>query len=222
MPARTVLSGMSARLEPMAAQHVKGLAEAARSGTFPFTTIPRGRVETRAYVARARAERKTGASLAFTVIDRREGRIVGATRFQNMERWALDPAAGPDAVEIGNSWLCETARGTGINLEVKLLMLRHAFDTWGVRRVSFRVDTRNHRSRAALEKLGATCEGEWRAHSLGLDGVLRDVASYSVLAQEWPAVREIIGMRLSLRSPLPARRPNVPARVMTARTEVNP
>ncbi|MFK0230006.1 GNAT family N-acetyltransferase [Streptomyces sp. NPDC090303] len=221
MPTKTVLSGMSARLEPMAARHVPGLAGAARSGVFPFTPVPLGRAETRAYVARARAERKTGASLAFTVIDRRDGRIVGATRFRTPERWTPGPAVGPDAVEIGDSWLGETAR-SGIDLEVPLLMLRHAFDTWGVRRVSFRIDTRDHRSRAALEKLGVLCAGERHARPPGPDDAPGDVASYSVLAQEWPAVREIIGMRLSLQPPVRARRPNVPARAVAATTEVNP
>ncbi|MFD5110671.1 GNAT family N-acetyltransferase [Streptomyces cinereoruber] len=207
----TALSGMLVQLEPMAVCHVKGLAEAARSGASPFTLVPQGQAETHTYVAQARAEQIAGTSLAFTVIDQRDERIVGATRFKNLEWWTQDSTAGPDVVEIGNSWLCDTAQGSGINLEAKLLMLRYAFESWHVRRVSFWVDIRNHRSRAALEKLGATCEGERRALSPGLDGTERDVASYSVLAQEWPAVREIISMRLSLYPPIGSRRPNVPA-----------
>ncbi|MFK0229954.1 GNAT family N-acetyltransferase [Streptomyces sp. NPDC090303] len=204
----TVLSGLSVRLEPMAMRHVKGLAEAARSGASPFTPVPRGRAETRAYVARAGAERRVRASLAFTVIDRRRG-IVGATRFKGLERRAPDATAGgPDSVEIGNSWLCASARGTDVNLEAKLLMLEHAFESWRAHRVCFRVDTRNHRSRAALEKLGAVCEGEWPAPSLASDGTLREVASYRVLSGEWPAVRDTITLRLSqhprLRAGLPA------------------
>lgn len=76
-------------------------------------------------------------------------------------------------------------------------MLRHAFETWGVRRISFRADARNLRSRAAIERLGATCEGIRRAHSRGLDGVVRNTAFYSILDEEWPTVRDIIELRMS-------------------------
>ncbi|MEU9256299.1 GNAT family protein [Streptomyces sp. NPDC048270] len=197
------------KLESLAPWHAEGLAEAARLGAYAFTPVPHGRREALAYISRARSARKAGRSLAFAVIDRRDDRILGSTRFKNLYRWTPRSIA-PNAVEIGNSWISDAARGSGTNLEAKLLLLRHAFDTWGVRRVSMQVDTRNDRSRAAVEKLGATCEGVWRAHSLGLDGELRSVASYSVLAEEWPAVREIIEMRLSLH-PAPAYRLNVPA-----------
>ncbi|WP_308406725.1 GNAT family protein [Streptomyces sudanensis] len=117
-----------------------------------------------------------------------------------------DPlTAVPDAAEIGNTWIAGCARGTGINAEAKLLMFHHAFDTWGVRRVALRADARNVRSRAAIERLGATCEGVRRAHSRGLDGVVRDTAFYSVLHEEWPAVRSLIELRLAaaVRPPVP-------------------
>ncbi|MEU0002447.1 GNAT family protein [Streptomyces microflavus] len=205
---RTILTGASVRLEPLASCHVKGLAEAARRGVYPFTPVPWGQAETRAYVAQARAEREAGTSLAFAVIDRQDERIVGSTRFRHLDQRAAEPGAIHSAVEIGHSWLSGTTRETDINLEANLLMLRHAFEAWGVRQVSFRVDTRNHRSRAALEKLGATCEGVGRMPSPGLDGALRHVARYSVWAEEWPAVREIIGLRLSLHAPSLVLRPN--------------
>lgn len=109
-----------------------------------------------------------------------------------------DPrTAVPDAAEIGNTWLAPRAQGTGINTEAKLLMLRHAFETWGVRRISLRADARNTRSRVAIERLGATCEGVRRAHSRGLDGAVRSTAFYSILDEEWPAVRAIIQLRIA-------------------------
>ncbi len=109
-----------------------------------------------------------------------------------------DPlTAVPDAAEIGNTWIAGAARGTGINTEAKYLMFRHAFEVWGVRRITLRADARNTRSRIAIERLGATCEGVRRAHSRGLDGAVRDTAFYSVLDDEWPTVRDIVELRMS-------------------------
>lgn len=76
-------------------------------------------------------------------------------------------------------------------------MLRHAFEVWGVQRISLRADARNTRSRAAIERLGATCEGVRRAHSRGLDGEVRSTAFYSILSEEWEAVRDIIELRIA-------------------------
>lgn len=111
--------------------------------------------------------------LSFAVVRATDGRVVGSTRFLELDYWQGplvwpavpgvpfgDPATAiPDAAEIGNTWLSPGAQGTGINTEAKLLMLRHAFETWGVRRISLRADARNGRSRAAMERLGFTCEG---------------------------------------------------------------
>ncbi|MGL5859341.1 MAG: GNAT family N-acetyltransferase [Angustibacter sp.] len=93
-----------------------------------------------------------------------------------------------------------TARRTGINRESKLLLLRVAFDTWQLARVSFRTDSRNTSSRAAIAALGAHFEGVLRAASPAYDGGLRDSASYSILAQEWPAVRSRLAARLKTKT----------------------
>jgi RimJ/RimL family protein N-acetyltransferase len=173
--------------------------------------VPHDLASARGYVERALAEQAAGRAVPFAVVRVDDGRIVGSTRFLELDYWqgplVWPPMSGvpvgdpvtavPDAAEIGNTWLAPYAQGTGINTEAKLLMLRHAFDTWGLRRVSFRADARNVRSRAAIERLGATSEGVRRAHSRGLDGVVRSTAFYSILDEEWPAVRSLVELRLS-------------------------
>ena len=95
----------------------------------------------------------------------------------------------PDTVEIGATWLAVSAQRTGINTEAKLLMLTHAFEAWNVRRVSLITDARNQQSRTAIARLGAQFEGILRAHRIGSDGSVRDSARFSIIAEEWPAVR---------------------------------
>ncbi|MFG2146308.1 GNAT family N-acetyltransferase [Streptomyces sp. NPDC048696] len=213
MAAPVVLTGRMTRLEPLATHHAEALAEAAAEDrtTYAFTPVPHGLDAARGYVDRALAEQAVGRALPFAVVSAADGRVVGCTRFLELDHWQGpmvwppvpgvpygDPAtAVPDAAEVGNTWLAARAQGTGINTEAKLLMLRHAFETWGVRRISFRADARNARSRAAIERLGATCEGVRRAHSRGLDGVVRNTAFYSILDDEWPTVRDIIELQLA-------------------------
>ncbi|MGW2564105.1 GNAT family N-acetyltransferase [Streptomyces sp. NPDC001514] len=213
MPVPVVLAGRKTRLEPLTVHHAEALAEAGAEDltTAAFTLVPHGLQAALSYVDSALAEQAAGRALPFVVVSAADGRVVGSTRFLELDYWQGplvwpavpgvpygDPAtAVPDAAEIGNTWLARSAQGTGVNTEAKLLMLRHAFETWGVRRISFRVDARNLRSRAAVERLGATCEGVRRAHSRGLDGAVRNTAFYSILDDEWPTVRDMIELRIA-------------------------
>ncbi|GEC10539.1 N-acetyltransferase [Streptomyces spinoverrucosus] len=212
MPAPVALTGRLVVLEPLAPHHAQGLAEAsAGDSCHSFTPRPRGVRAARFYIAAALEQQETGTVLPFAVIRRTDNRIVGSTRFLAMDYWqgplTWPPAprgplgdhhtAAPDAAEIGGTWLCPDARGTGVNTEAKLLMLGHAFDIWQVRRISMRADARNARSRTAIERLGAVSEGIRRAHSRGLDGQIRDTAFYSILREDWPTVQEGIERRLT-------------------------
>ncbi len=150
----------------------------------------------RQYVDSALAGHNLGAILPFAVIQRSTGNAVGSTRFGNIEYWDWPEDSPyqrgehlPDVVEIGWTWLAPEAQRTGINTESKLLMLTHAFETWMVHRVSFRTDSRNERSRAAIERIGATLDGVVRAASIAYDGAIRDTAYYSIIESEWPAVK---------------------------------
>ena len=137
--------------------------------------------------------------LAFAVVRLATGSVVGSTRFMKAEYWDWGGGTSsqhPDAVEIGSTWLAESAQRTGVNTEMKVLMLDHAFDVLGVRRVTLKTDARNRRSRNNIERIGATFEGVLRAHMPATDGGVRDSAWYSILADEWPAARARLRARL--------------------------
>ncbi|MER5864456.1 GNAT family protein [Kitasatospora sp. NPDC002040] len=226
MPVPVTLIGRSVRLEPLAEHHAEALAEAGAEDrtTYAFTPVPHGLEAARDYIGRALADQAAGRSLPFATVAVADNRVVGSTRFLELDYWQGpvvwppvpgvpygDPAAAvPDAAEIGATWLSARAQGTGINTEAKLLMLRYAFDHWGVRRISLRADARNLRSRSAIERLGATSEGVRRAHSRGLDGVVRSTAFYSILDEEWPAVRDIVELRIAA-----ATSPSAPDRALS-------
>jgi N-acetyltransferase len=147
------------------------------------------------YVDTAIAWREAGAAEPFAIIRLSDGAVVGSTRFWNLERWAWPesyPRRGrtsPDVCEIGHTWLTASAIRTPVNTEAKLLMLTHAFETWEVLRVCLHTDSRNGRSRAAIERLGAKFEGILRAHRLAADFEIRDSARFSIVAAEWPNLK---------------------------------
>lgn len=195
LPARPVLlRGRDVVLVPMALEHVPGLVAAASArATYGVTTVPDGELEMRAWVAEALADQDAGRAVPFVIETR--GEVVGSTRFGNLERWRglrwpARPDGCVDAVEIGWTWLAERAQRTRVNTEAKRLLLGHAFEAWEVRRVTLKTDVRNARSRAAIERLGAKLDGILRAHLPAADGGVRDSAVYSIVASEWPGVKE--------------------------------
>jgi RimJ/RimL family protein N-acetyltransferase len=195
---RVALSGSRVRLEPISRSHIPGLATASTEGrdTYGLSWVPNGWEDGRAYVDRALAGEEAGFELAFATISVADGRVVGSTRFTNMETWTWPPGhpqqrvGVPDVVEIGWTWLAPSAQRTGINREAKLLMLTYAFDVWRVHRVCLRTDVRNVRSQTAMLGIGATCEGVRRAERLGADGTVRDSMMFSIVAAEWPEARD--------------------------------
>jgi N-acetyltransferase len=118
------------------------------------------------------------------------GRLVGSSRYLNVR-----PA--DRALEIGWTWLNPSAWRSGANVEAKLLMMSHAFETLSCVRVEFKTDARNEQSRAALLGIGATFEGILRSHLVTRDGGRRDSAYYSILDTEWPAIRDRLRARLA-------------------------
>jgi len=195
--AAPALEGRIVRLEPLGRRHANGLWEASRDPrTWTWLSIaqPATRAELDAFLDAAHAAADAGAEIPLVTIGHE--RVVGSTRFL-----ALRPEHG--SVEIGWTWLHPSAWGTGVNVEAKLLMMRHAFETWGCRRVELKTDARNDRSRGAMEALGATFEGVHRKHMLVRGGEDRDSAWYSVLDEEWPDVRSRLLSRLSGCVPAP-------------------
>lgn len=193
-----VLEGKHICLEPLGLRHVEGLvaASAADPSLYRWSPVPQGTAEATKYVETALAWRDAGTAVPFAIIRASDGVVLGSTRFWNLERWAWPqghPSYGrgvPDACEIGYTWLARSAIRTAANSEAKLLMLQHAFENWHVLRVCFHTDSRNERSRAALERIGAKCEGILRAHRMAADFIPRDSVRFSILACEWPAVKQ--------------------------------
>ncbi len=178
------LEGRHVRLEPLTRDHVDALWSVADDPDLWRHTLTRIRTrdELAAYVLAALAEQALGTALPLATIDRATGRVAGSTRFINVSQRDL-------RVEIGHTFVGRAFQRTAVNTEAKLLMLRHAFETWGCVRVELRTAARNERSRAAIRRLGAVEEGVLRRHARMHDGTWRDTVFYGVLDSEWPAVR---------------------------------
>jgi N-acetyltransferase len=193
-----VLPGKHVRLEPLEYRHVEGLAAATagEASLYQWSPVPQGEVEATRYVDTALAWRDTGTAVAFAIVRVGDGMVIGSTRFWNLERWgwpsghARHGRPGPDACEIGYTWLTRSAIRTAANTEAKLLMLTHAFEKWQALRVCLHTDARNQRSRAAIERIGGQFEGILRAHRMAADYIPRDSARYSIIEVEWPAVKQ--------------------------------
>jgi len=192
------LQGKHIRLEPLDPRHVDGLVFAADSDAelYQLSPVPRGKDQATNYVDTALAWQAAGTAVPFAIVRERDGIVLGSTRFWNLERWSwpqAHPMHGrcvPDACEIGYTWLARSAIRTAANTEAKLLMLTHAFEVWNVLRVCFHTDARNARSRAALERIGGQFEGILRAHRMAADFIPRDSVRYSIVAAEWPEVKQ--------------------------------
>lgn len=182
-------------LEPLDAGHEAGLIEAARDGEL-FTWLPEGLADEgalRYWLEAAIDARHHEIAVPFAILSARTGQPVGSTRFHEIRLEHL-------RVEIGWTWLARSVWGSGINIECKLLLLAHAFERVGCRRVEFKTDARNSRSRGALEALGARFEGILRKHMVVQRGEPRDSAYYSVIDDEWPSVKRHLERRLDLHS----------------------
>jgi N-acetyltransferase len=193
-----VLEGRHIRLEPLGHHHIDGLlaAAAADPSLYRWTIVPQNEAEMTRYVETALAWRNAGTAVPFATVRVPDGTAIGSTRLYDLETWPWPeghPSHGrtlPDVCEIGWTWLTGSAIRTAANTEAKLLMLAHAFEQWEVRRVCFHTDARNQRSRAALERIGGRPDGILRAHRLAADYTIRDSARYSIVAVEWPEVKQ--------------------------------
>lgn len=172
-------------------------AAAEDRGSYAFTRVPAAG-EAGDYVA-AQLARAAEGLLPLAQIRCCDGRAVGCTAYLDPRYW---PGRGElRAIEIGCTWLAASAQGTGINAEAKYLLLAHAFEQLRVARADLQTDARNERSRRSIEALGARFEGVLRnwapSRAPGEEGRLRDSAVFSVVAAEWPAVRERLAARIA-------------------------
>jgi RimJ/RimL family protein N-acetyltransferase len=192
-----LLSGAHIRLEPLEHRHVDGLVEAAAAdpSLYQWSPVPQGKSAAVTYVETALAWRDAGTAVPFAIVRLEDKIVIGSTRFWNLERWSWPPdhprhGCILDACEIGYTWFASSAIRTRANTEAKMLMLTHAFEAWKVLRVCLHTDARNQRSRSAIERIGGKFEGILRAHRMAADFTPRDSVRYSIIAAEWPAVKE--------------------------------
>lgn len=198
------LTGSLVRLEPLGEQHVEDLVAAAAvdRATFGLADVPDANPEAVAKYVRWRQSLRQPAFGEWSPVAQvriADGRAMGCTMLGNLRR--RSPDSPPYAAEIGGTWLGAEAQRSGINVEAKLLLLTYAFDTWQVDRVDLKTDARNERVRIAIAALGAHFEGvlrQWQpSQRQGEDDKLRDSAMFSIVATEWPAVRDRLHQRLA-------------------------
>jgi RimJ/RimL family protein N-acetyltransferase len=184
------LLGSRVALEPMQREHFAGLLAVLTGDrtNFTLTTVPKDAAELEQYMSEALAERERGQGLPFVVCDTATRRALGSTRFNYIQRWSGRTPEHWDAVEIGWTWLAPEAQRTGVNREMKWLMLEHAFDVRQARRVQLKTDARNIRSRDAIAGIGASFEGVLRNFGPASDGPVRDVAMFAIVDSDWPEV----------------------------------
>jgi RimJ/RimL family protein N-acetyltransferase len=187
------LEGTHVRLEPLRAEHAPLLWEIVKGHLDDmFRWIPY-RLQTlqdfEAFNRQVLEEQERGLSLAFATVERSSGKVVGTTRYMNMD-------LANRKVEIGSTWIAPPWQRTVINTEAKYLMLRHAFESWKCLRVELKTDSMNQRSRQAILRLGAKEEGTLRKHMLTWNGRERDSVYFSILDTEWPAVKAKLERKL--------------------------
>ncbi len=188
------LTGTHVHLVPLSRDHVSALCEVGLDPEL-WRWVPTN-VETvdgmRAFVTEALAERDAGRAIPFAQIDAATNRVVGTTRLANIDRTHR-------RAEIGWTWIGRAWQRTAINTEAKFLLFTYAFGTMGCKRVELKTDALNSQSRTAIARLGAVQEGIFRRHMITSSGRSRDTVYFSVIEEEWPAVRQSLRDRLAKR-----------------------
>ena len=190
------LTGKHIGLEPMRPAHGPTLLEAGRAAEI-WEWMPSGPINEATmdgWMKKAMLAESQGREYPFVVILVPSGRLVGSTRY-------LDVQEDDRTVEIGWTWYAPDAWGGMVNPEAKYLLMRHAFDDWGAIRVALKTDIRNLHSQAAIKKLGAKYEGLLRNQRIRRDGSYRDTVVFSITEREWPAVKSRLEKRIEQLTP---------------------
>ena len=180
------LEGSVVRLVPIRHDHAELFFEAAKDDLENiFRWIPysmRTVADFQLLVEKAFEEQERGESVVFATIERSSEKVIGSTRFMNIDRVNR-------RVEIGSTWIAPAWQRTAINTEAKYLMLRHAFEVWQCIRVELKTDALNQKSRNAILRIGAKEEGTLRKHLITWTGRMRDSVYFSMLDSEWPEAK---------------------------------
>lgn len=195
------LEGAHVRLEPLSESHHAALCEVGfdpelwRLNPTRVTNAD----EMMAYIRTALAGQAAGNALPFATIDRESNRVVGSTRYMNID-------AANRRLEIGSTWIAKPWQRSFVNTEAKYLMLRHAFEALGAIRVELKTDSLNKRSRNAMQRIGATQEGIFRNHMLTWTGRIRHTVYFSIIDSEWPGIKANLESKMSSSESVPLRR----------------
>ena len=180
------LKGSVIRLEPVRREHANLFWEVAKNDLEDvFRWIPysmKTPEDFRRLIDKAFEEQERGESVVFATVEKGSGRVIGSTRYMNIDRVNR-------RVEIGSTWIAPDWQRTGVNTEAKYLMLRHAFEVWKCMRVELKTDALNQKSRNAILRIGAKEEGTLRRHLLTCTGRVRDTVYFSILDHEWTEVK---------------------------------
>jgi RimJ/RimL family protein N-acetyltransferase len=199
-----VLGGSHVRMEPLAESHHADLCAVGLDPDLwrwiPFRVLTPD--EMAGYIRSALDAQAAGSALPFATVERSSGRVIGCTRYMNIDAANLH-------VEIGSTWIGRAWQRSAVNTEAKYLMLRHAFETLGCLRVELKTDALNLRSRNAIQRIGARQEGIFRKHLLTWSGRIRDTVYFSIIDSEWPKAKADLEAKLArgeqLRSDGPVR-----------------
>ena len=185
------LKGRFVALEPLTGEHQEALRSISHDpAIWQYLSVDGSGERFARWWDEAIAEMAGAGGIVFAVRRVLDGAVVGTTRYMvNVPAHAR--------VEIGWTWYIREAQGTEVNPEAKLLLMANAFEEAGYNRVELKTDSRNMRSRAAILKLGAKEEGILRAQIWMPRGYWRDTVYFSVLRDEWPAVKKGLQDRLS-------------------------
>ena len=190
------LTGSKVILEPLSLEHLDGLISAVKDGELWklwFTSIPAPE-KAGEYIKTALGMRENAGAMPFIVRDRESNKIIGCTRYFNVDEVN-------QRLEIGYTWYSESYQRTAANTECKYLLLSHAFEKLDAIAVEFRTHWHNHKSRAAIARLGAKQDGVLRNHQRTADGSYRDTVVFSIINLEWPAVRQSLMFKLNNQDP---------------------
>ena len=185
-------TGFNVILEPLSPEHKNGLIEAVRDGELWdlwFTSVPTPE-KVADYIKTALDMCENAGAMPFAVLEKETNRVIGSTRYFNVDE-------DNHRVEIGYTFYAKSYQRTSVNTESKYLLLSHAFEKLDAIAVEFRTHWHNHKSRAAIARLGAKQDGVLRNHTRSADGVYRDTVVFSIINSEWPAVRQSLQFKMN-------------------------
>ena len=185
------LVGKAVVLEPLEPRHIPDLTRIALAhpDEFALTSTPTDSEASEAYFSKAFEMVDADRAHVFAMLDA-DASVIGTTRYTDID-WTNKTC------ELGYTWFDPTYFGTAVNVESKLLLLRHIFEQLEFLRVQINVDTRNIHSQHAIRALGASFEGTLRSHKFSKDGYRRDTHVFSIIAAQWAEVKGGLESRLA-------------------------